>query len=62
MVLFCKKKKIPEKIKNFVDTVFCLVLIHALKQKPKKKKKQKMCKIMNFKAKRGKNKYNMFKR
>ena len=41
MVLFCKKKKKnPEKIKNFVDMVFCLVLIHALKQKPKKKKKR----------------------
>lgn len=43
--------------------IFCPTLIHVSKIKtknPKKKEEEeKMCKITNFKAKKGQNKYNM---
>ena len=58
--------KIYKIVKILVDTVFCSILIHASKSKDQKKKKEKkkkekkMWKIMNFKAKKAKNKYNMF--
>ena len=42
-----------------IDIVFCQAPIHALKERPKKSKKiEKGAKT--FKAKKGKNKYNMF--
>ena len=44
--------------KHTINTVFCPTPIHASKQK-QKQKRRKQCKIMNFKAKKGKSKYNM---